>query len=78
MTCVPVRLYFKNGRVKVEIALAKGKNGRAHTGPDYHGKGFRHLLFRNRQVYCGYEWSNNHGKVFEFDEKNQGEVVYIY
>ncbi len=28
MTCVPVRLYFKDGRVKVEIALAKGKNVR--------------------------------------------------
>ena len=24
-TCIPLRLYFKNGRVKVEIALAKGK-----------------------------------------------------
>jgi SsrA-binding protein len=26
MTCVPVRVYLKDGRVKVEIALAKGKN----------------------------------------------------
>lgn len=26
MTCVPVRLYLKDGRVKVEISLAKGKN----------------------------------------------------
>ncbi len=25
LTLVPLRLYFKNGRVKVEIALAKGK-----------------------------------------------------
>jgi SsrA-binding protein len=25
LTCVPLRLYFKRGRVKVEIALAKGK-----------------------------------------------------
>lgn len=25
LTCVPLRLYFKDGRVKVEIALAKGK-----------------------------------------------------
>lgn len=24
-TCIPLRLYFKDGRVKVEIALAKGK-----------------------------------------------------
>jgi len=24
-TCVPLRLYFKEGRVKLEIALAKGK-----------------------------------------------------
>lgn len=24
-TCVPLKLYFNNGRVKVEIALAKGK-----------------------------------------------------
>ena len=24
-TCVPLRMYFKNGRVKLEIALAKGK-----------------------------------------------------
>jgi SsrA-binding protein len=25
LTCVPLRLYFKDGRVKVEIALARGK-----------------------------------------------------
>ena len=25
MTLVPVRMYFKNGRVKVALALAKGK-----------------------------------------------------
>jgi SsrA-binding protein len=25
LTCVPLKLYFKNGRVKVEIALVKGK-----------------------------------------------------
>ena len=25
MTLVPLRLYFKQGRVKVELALAKGK-----------------------------------------------------
>ena len=25
LTVVPVRLYFKNGRAKVEIALARGK-----------------------------------------------------
>jgi SsrA-binding protein len=25
LTCVPLRLYFKDGRVKVELALAKGK-----------------------------------------------------
>ena len=25
LTCVPMRLYFKKGRVKVELALAKGK-----------------------------------------------------
>ena len=24
-TCVPLRLYFSNGKVKIEIALAKGK-----------------------------------------------------
>ena len=24
-TCIPLRLYFNNGKVKVEIALAKGK-----------------------------------------------------
>jgi len=28
MTLVPLRMYFKNGRVKVVIALAKGKNVR--------------------------------------------------
>jgi len=28
LTLVPTRLYFKNGRVKVELALAKGKVGR--------------------------------------------------
>jgi SsrA-binding protein len=28
LTLVPTRLYFKNGRVKVAIALAKGKNVR--------------------------------------------------
>jgi SsrA-binding protein len=27
MTLVPTRLYFKNGRVKVAVALAKGKKG---------------------------------------------------
>ena len=26
LTVIPVRLYFKNGRVKLEIALGKGKN----------------------------------------------------
>jgi SsrA-binding protein len=25
VTLIPTRMYFKNGRVKVEIALAKGK-----------------------------------------------------
>ena len=25
LTCVPLKMYFKNGRVKVEIGLAKGK-----------------------------------------------------
>jgi SsrA-binding protein len=25
LTLIPTRLYFKNGRVKVELALAKGK-----------------------------------------------------
>ena len=25
LTCVPLKIYFKKGRVKVEIALAKGK-----------------------------------------------------
>ena len=25
MTLIPLRLYFKKGRVKVELALAKGK-----------------------------------------------------
>jgi SsrA-binding protein len=28
LTLVPTRLYFKDGRVKVEIALARGKEGR--------------------------------------------------
>ena len=28
LTLVPTRLYFKNGRVKVEIAIARGKEGR--------------------------------------------------
>jgi SsrA-binding protein len=28
LTLVPTRLYFKNGRVKVELALARGKEGR--------------------------------------------------
>jgi SsrA-binding protein len=28
LTLVPTRLYFKNGRVKVELAIAKGKNVR--------------------------------------------------
>ncbi len=26
LTCVPLKMYFKKGRVKVEIALARGKN----------------------------------------------------
>jgi SsrA-binding protein len=26
LTVIPVRLYFKGGRVKLEIALGKGKN----------------------------------------------------
>ena len=26
MTCVPLKLYFKNGRAKLEIALVKGKD----------------------------------------------------
>ncbi len=25
LTCVPLKMYFKNGRVKIEIGLAKGK-----------------------------------------------------
>jgi len=25
LTCIPLKMYFKNGRVKVEIGLAKGK-----------------------------------------------------
>lgn len=25
MTCIPTRLYFKNGRAKLEVALARGK-----------------------------------------------------
>jgi SsrA-binding protein len=28
LTLVPTRLYFKSGRVKVELALARGKSGR--------------------------------------------------
>ena len=28
LTLVPTRLYFKNGRVKVELALARGKETR--------------------------------------------------
>jgi SsrA-binding protein len=28
LTLVPTRLYFKNGRAKVELALAKGKDVR--------------------------------------------------
>jgi SsrA-binding protein len=28
LTLVPTRLYFKNGKVKVELALARGKEGR--------------------------------------------------
>jgi len=28
LTLVPTRLYFKDGRVKVEIAVAKGKEAR--------------------------------------------------
>jgi SsrA-binding protein len=28
LTLVPTRLYFKAGRVKVELALARGKTGR--------------------------------------------------
>jgi SsrA-binding protein len=28
LTLVPTRLYFKNGRVKVELALARGKEQR--------------------------------------------------
>ena len=28
LTLVPVRLYFKNGRVKIELALARGKERR--------------------------------------------------
>ena len=26
LTCVPLKIYFKNGKVKLEIALAKGKS----------------------------------------------------
>lgn len=26
LTCVPLKMYFKNGKIKIEIALAKGKN----------------------------------------------------
>jgi SsrA-binding protein len=32
MTLVPLRMYFKNGRVKVALALAKGKQ--AHDKRD--------------------------------------------
>ena len=28
LTLVPTRIYFKNGRVKVEVALARGKEQR--------------------------------------------------
>jgi SsrA-binding protein len=28
LTLVPTKLYFKNGRAKVELALARGKEGR--------------------------------------------------
>jgi SsrA-binding protein len=28
LTVVPTRLYFKDGRAKVELALARGKEGR--------------------------------------------------
>jgi SsrA-binding protein len=28
LTLVPVRLYFKSGRVKIELALARGKEQR--------------------------------------------------
>jgi SsrA-binding protein len=28
LTLVPTRLYFKNGRVKIELAVAKGKHAR--------------------------------------------------
>jgi SsrA-binding protein len=28
LTLVPTRLYFKNGKVKVELALARGKESR--------------------------------------------------
>ena len=28
LTLVPTKLYFKNGRVKVEIAVARGKEAR--------------------------------------------------
>jgi SsrA-binding protein len=28
MTCVPLKIYFKNGRAKLEIALVKGKDKR--------------------------------------------------
>jgi SsrA-binding protein len=28
LTLVPTRIYFKNGRVKVELALARGKETR--------------------------------------------------
>ena len=28
LTIVPTRMYFKNGKVKIELALARGKDGR--------------------------------------------------
>jgi SsrA-binding protein len=28
LTLVPLRIYFKNGKAKVEIALARGREGR--------------------------------------------------
>ena len=28
LTVIPTKLYFKNGRAKVELALARGKEGR--------------------------------------------------
>ena len=32
LTCVPLRMYFKNGRIKIEIGLGKGK--KAHDKRD--------------------------------------------